>query len=64
MQIQNKYNHLHYLICLGGGLRKANADITHDALPKQMQDQLKRLSRAVDATHGCNSKDRNRDHRG
>jgi hypothetical protein len=44
MQIQNKYKHLHYLVCLGSGLRKANADIVGDALPDEMQAQLERLA--------------------
>ena len=57
MQIQNKYKHLHYLVCLGSGLRKATADITQDALPEQIQEQLRRLAGTADAAQGCNNRD-------
>lgn len=52
MQMQNKYKHLHYLVCLGSGLRKANSDITTDALPDEMQVQLRRLGHTADEKSG------------
>lgn len=53
MHIHNKHKHLHYLVCLGRGLRNANADITRDALPEKIQDQLDRLASAGDAATDC-----------
>lgn len=55
MQMQNKNKHLHYLVCLGSGLRKANSDITSDALPEQMQMQLRRLAHGVEERSGSSS---------
>lgn len=44
MKIQNSYKHLHYLLCLGAGLRRRSSDIVNDALPQEMRFLLDRLS--------------------
>ena len=61
MQIQNKYKHLHFMLCLGSGLRKASSDITQDALPEQILDQLRRLGRdSAKASRGATNAERDR----
>lgn len=52
MQMQNKYKHLHYLLCLGAGLRRANSDILADDLPEDMKARLGQLLAAGEGQLG------------
>jgi len=58
MQIQNKYKHLHYLVCLGSGMRKASNDIVGDELPGEMQARLMRLSQQTSSEASTRKRDR------
>ncbi len=44
MRIQNKHPELHYMLCLGAGLRRANGDILRDDLPDVMRSRLEQLA--------------------
>lgn len=43
MKIQNTYKHLHYLLCLGSGLRRTSSDIVNDNLPVKMRALLEQM---------------------
>ncbi len=43
MQIQNKHPKLHYMLCLGAGLRRQTADILRDGLTEEMRAKLELL---------------------